>query len=59
MNRGSHNNNSRLTESDVVVIRRLSTRGYNSRQIAGVYGVKPCTVRRLLTGKTWRHVAKE
>jgi len=48
--------NSKLTEADVLEIRRLARNGWLQKDIAKKFQVsRPC-ISRLLSGKTWTHV---
>ena len=50
-------NNKKISEADVRVIRNLSQRGYNSRQIQIAYPqLKPNSIRCIIIGKSWGHV---
>ena len=54
--RGSAHHKARVTEETVREMRRL--RGTMTRnEMAARYGIAPSTVKKILTGVTWRHVA--
>ena len=55
--RGSGNGRAKLMESGVREIRRLAACGLRTGQIAASLGVAKATVRRVLLGKAWAHVA--
>jgi len=64
---GERNGNVKLTEADVIEIRRLweSTRylgrwhpdRWTQRKIGDKYGVSPSIIGRIISGKNWKHVA--
>ncbi len=47
---------SKLSEADVVSIRRRVTKGETRSAIAREYGVSPSNICVLMQGKTWRHI---
>lgn len=47
---------SKLTESQVREVRKLSREGLNNCQIARQYGVDNTTIRSIVLGKTWAHL---
>ena len=47
---------SRLTEIEVVEIRRRTARGQPQASVAEDYGVSQSTISDIVTGKIWRHV---
>lgn len=48
--------NAKLTETDVLEVRRLAKQGWQQKDIAKRFQVsKPC-ISRLLSGKTWKHL---
>ena len=51
--RGERHVNSKLTEADIAEIKK---RPESSRQIAAQYGVNHATIRRIRSGKMWKHV---
>jgi hypothetical protein len=53
---GSRNPNSRLTEPEVAVIKRLVLEGIEHRVIAARFDVSRATVSYIAEGKTWRRV---
>lgn len=58
--KGSSNGNSRLTEEQVIQIRRnkrLTMRDYEA--IAKEYGVSSSAIRRVATYRTWKHLKEE
>ena len=49
-------NNKKIAYADAVVIRNLSARGYNSRQIQIVYPqLKRNSIRCIILGRTWNN----
>lgn len=54
---GSHRPNAVLTEADIPVIRARLTRGERPAIVAADYRVAEATVRQIVRGRTWRHVA--
>lgn len=55
--RGTNNTNSKLTEEDVINIRRIyKPRKTPRHQIARIFGVEKSTIDSILGGKTWAHV---
>jgi hypothetical protein len=55
---GSNNRNAKLTEADVVEIRRLAKGGMMQREIGLIYGINKATVSRIVNRKWWTHVAE-
>lgn len=53
---GSEHGMARLTERGVIAIRRISSLGYSTRCIAGVFGVSQSTVCKIIRRDTWSHV---
>jgi hypothetical protein len=54
---GSASHFARLDESAVAELRRLHAEGATWRELAERFGVGELTVWRILTGRTWKHVA--
>lgn len=54
--RGSRNHNSKLTESDVRIIRSLRKAGSRCVDLAKAFGIKSCTVESICSLKSWKHV---
>ncbi len=54
--RGSHSGHARLTEKQVVEMRRLYARGALQRELAQKYGVSQSVISEALRGLTWSHV---
>jgi hypothetical protein len=48
--------NSKLTESDVLEIRRLRAEGVSTAELASRFGVTPETIRCIAQRRTWRHL---
>lgn len=57
MAHGSRSHLAKLTEANVVVIRRLFREGETLRSLAHAFNVRKATVRCLVQYKTWKHVA--
>ncbi len=47
----------RLTEPDVVEIRRLQEEGWRQQRLATKFGVSQMTISKLVRRETWKHVA--
>ena len=54
---GSERANARLSEDDIRAIRSTSYYYGRTQHLARCYGVSGTTIRRILTGQKWRHVA--
>lgn len=54
--KGSSHRGSKLTEADVLVIRKLSADGLLRKQLAFLYGVTPENISAIVHRKTWRHI---
>lgn len=54
--RGEAHWNARLTEADVVEIRRLRADGAPRTEVAAIYGVHPHHVTAITAGRAWGHV---
>lgn len=57
--RGSRSGTSKLTEAQVVDIRRRAAAGELHRVLATEYGVSRPTITQIVSGRTWRHVLSE
>ncbi|MGE0430990.1 MAG: NUMOD4 domain-containing protein [Planctomycetota bacterium] len=55
-NRGSKHGQARLTEADVILMRRLHASGLSADDLAGRFPVTARTIRKILARKAWRHV---
>ena len=53
---GSRNAYAKLTEADVMTIRKMSNQGIIQKTIAAKFGVTRSTVCRIAQGKSWHHV---
>lgn len=53
---GSNNPKSKLSEGDVINIIKINPSGKQTKQIATQYGVNYCTIRDIITRKTWKEV---
>jgi hypothetical protein len=56
MAKGAQNGCAKLTESDLLDIIRKNNQGTISEHLAREYKVDPETIRRILIGKTWKHL---
>lgn len=54
--RGARNGNSRLTESDVVEIRRLREAGMTLHSLAVMFGVDHSNISLIAKRKSWKHI---
>ena len=54
---GIKNNNAKLKASDIKDIRRKASLGANNRSLSDRYGVSLVTIRLIIAGKAWSHVA--
>ena len=54
--KGESNHASKLTSSDVLEIRRLSSEGMGQNKIAKLFGVAKFTIHSIVKGITWKHV---
>lgn len=57
--RGERSHNARLTEADVRTIRERRAAGETTVELSVRYGVAPCTISQICTGKTWGHLELE
>lgn len=56
-NFGENNGQAKLTEDEVLQIKRLLASGYHSQsEIGDMFGVSRGAVKQIKTGKTWRHL---
>lgn len=53
---GEHNHKSRLTEEQVLEMRRLGAQGVRNVDLAPMFDVDVVTVSHVLVGRTWRHL---
>lgn len=53
---GQQHHLAKLDEDMVIQIRKLANSGISGVQLAANFNVAPCTVSRILLGKTWKHV---
>jgi hypothetical protein len=56
---GAKNPNAKLSDEQVVEMRRLSREGHSYSALAARYGVTPATAFRAVVGQTWRHVSDD
>jgi predicted transcriptional regulator len=54
--KGESNHASKLTSSDVLEIRRLSSEGMGQNKIAKLFGVAKFAIHSIVKGLTWKHV---
>ena len=54
--KGSKNPKTKLTEADVLEIRRLRSEGMLNREIASRYGMKPKAISAIVTRRNWKHI---
>ena len=55
-NKGSVNGQAKLTEEDVIQIRRLRQQGALLSELASDFGVKQMAISSIVNRKTWKHV---
>ena len=55
-NRGQRQWKAKLTDTDVIAIKKLLISGISQRQIAQQFNVHPTTISCIAVGKTWRHI---
>ena len=53
---GSKNHKSKITESDVLKIILLRNQGLTYKAIGNLFNIEQSSVRRIVSGKTWKHV---
>lgn len=58
-NAGSKNGNAKLTEEDVLEIRKLLLKGEKKIKIAKMYNVTDTLIGRIAKNKTWKHIQLE
>lgn len=56
MSSGEARANHKVTEQDVIEMRRLHVEGFTSIDLAKRYPISARTIRKILSGKNWRHV---
>ncbi len=56
MNQGELNGRAKLTEQDVMEIKKLLKLGHTQRDIGKRFGVYSSTISMINTGKLWRHL---
>lgn len=57
--RGSRHYLSKITEHDVVSIRRLLAAGHTQTAVAGMFGISRSSVLQIHLGRAWKHVPSE
>jgi DNA invertase Pin-like site-specific DNA recombinase len=55
--KGSRNGNSKLTEIDVIEIKKMLNDGMGVRAIARLYNIYHSVISNIKTGKAWKHVS--
>jgi DNA invertase Pin-like site-specific DNA recombinase len=55
-NPGEDNGNARLTETDVLRIRRFFALGWKHREIAEEFSISLSSVGKIVNRKSWRHI---
>ena len=55
--KGERHGRSKLTEAQVIEIKKLSESGLSSSQIAEFFPVNSRTIRKIISGIKWKHVA--
>ena len=53
---GSKNPFSKLTEKDVLAIKKLRSEKVEFKIIANKFNVKPCTIHNIIYGRSWKHL---
>jgi len=53
---GSKSPQSKITESDIPIVRQLLNNNVSERKIARRYGVNKSTIHNIKSGETWKHV---
>lgn len=56
--KGERHGRSKLREKEVREILRFRANGLGATRIAADYGVAPCTIRRIVSGARWKHIAE-
>jgi hypothetical protein len=54
--KGQNHNQSKLNEKDVLDIRSEKYKGFKIKDIAFIYGVKPCTISNIIAKRIWIHI---
>lgn len=57
--KGEKNGGSKLTENQVLEIKKMIKDGKTGRHIAGQYNVSPATISRIKNNRKWKHLNKE
>ena len=53
---GERCGSSKLTDTKVRLIRKLRKHGISAKDLIKAFGVAKCTIYRVLSGKTWKHI---
>lgn len=54
--KGEANHKSRLTEQQVLEIRRIWAQNMSAKQLAARYGVEPITIYKIIAQQSWKHL---
>lgn len=54
--KGEANNLSKLTEQQVLEIRKIWAQNMSAKQLAARYGVKPLTIYKIVNQQSWKHL---
>jgi len=57
--KGADHTNAKLTEQDVLDIRRMSAEGVSRKSLVELFGVSKSAIGSILTGRTWGNVLKQ
>lgn len=53
---GSRNGAAVFTEDDILRMRRMAAEGMLQKEIAVIFGIRPCSVSRIVNRKAWTHI---
>lgn len=53
---GSHNQMAKITEGYAKAIKQLAETGWSTKELSEVFGLHIVNIRRIVRGKTWKHV---
>ena len=53
---GSKAGNSKLTEAQVLEIRKLESKGYGMRELGRIFNINHKTISAIIKRKTWKHI---
>jgi len=54
--KGEHNGNVKLTESQVIEIKKLRKEGYKQQQLADIFGLHQPQISAIINNKYWKHL---